>query len=633
MTQSLGLILQRDGEGYAFNAGQSAVVDFGHERWPSESLRVGIEEVIYVDPHWKVELVKATLPDTIIPLSLSVLNPDELENREVVLIGYPAWDARNETSLMLRILRGATEIKRMLPGRVHGRTAYSGKEALAHDCTTTGGCGGAPLIDLGTGHVAGVHFAGQYLTMNYAVPAADLAADARFKRAGVRFAGEPATKLPLHRIGTEGPQLDAAAKELVDVAMKKISEPVPAGTPDVDPTRDLTATEFDALEAIVIFDARPALLAGNWRSEVTDTWRPLLKPHEKRVDLALRAVGKLLIDIEHDRWTGTAFLVGDRLALTASFAAKDFVDGAGAHATIRPGTRAAIDFSDALGLPARSETTAVTAVKFIHPFFHLALLELERVPKGAAPLDIAAQMPSELAGRAIAVLSFAAPLGDPKTAHMTDTIYQNRWGRLFLQPGKALQLGQIPGSPGVPALVHDCWTTVGSEGAPVLDLGTGYVIGVHTHSKPLEGGFAQPTWELARDPHVWQYAIGLWPNPRPSWLNAWDALVPQQPPPLEMQPPGPARWTVDVIPIDWSQKEPKDLEQLLVSSIEAQMALYAAENAGLTIGTVNSAAPPMLLWRDIIKKASVAGVLRRLLEELAGAPQNAGIAPKLRMYL
>ena len=100
MTQSLGLILQRDGEGYAFNAGQSAVVDFGHERWPSESLRVGIEEVIYVDPHWKVELVKATLPDTIIPLSLSVLNPDELENRpaeteeglregRAVLVGAP----------------------------------------------------------------------------------------------------------------------------------------------------------------------------------------------------------------------------------------------------------------------------------------------------------------------------------------------------------------------------------------------------------------------------------------------------------------------------------------------------------------------------------------------------------------
>src|SRR5262249_26976634 len=154
---------------------------------------------------------------------------------------------------------------------------------------------------------------------------------------------------------------------------------------------------------------RPALLAQSWRSEMTDTWEPLLKLHEQRINLALRAVGRLLISAEDDNWIATAFLVGDRLALTASFATTEFIDCAGARAKMRPGADAAIDFSDALGLPARSELAAVTAVKFVHPFFHLALLELKRVPAGAAPLDIAAQMPSDLAGRAIAVLSFAGP--------------------------------------------------------------------------------------------------------------------------------------------------------------------------------------------------------------------------------
>jgi hypothetical protein len=244
------------------------------------------------------------------------------------------------------------------------------------------------------------------------------------------------------------------------------------------------------------------MLAGSWRDEVADSWQPLLKSHEKRLDLALRAVGKLLIDVEHDRWTGTAFLVGDRLALTASFA-----------------------------------------------------------------------------------------------------------------------------DPGVPALVHDCTTTVGSAGAPVLDLGTGYVVGIHTHSKPLEGGFAQPTWELARDPHVWGYAIGFWPDPRPPWLDDWDALVAQRPAPIHLQPSRRARWTVDDVPIDWKREEPKELERLLVSSIDAQMAVYVAENAGLPLGTVNSAAPPIFVWREILKKARLSPASCGLCSKSLQAPLS---TPALR---
>ena len=382
-------------------------------------------------------------------------------------------------------------------------------------------------------------------------------------------------------------------------------------------------------------EGRPALLIQEWRAEAPETWRPLLTSHEKRLDLAARSVGKLLTDTKDGSWSGTAFLVGDRLALTASFAVQHLVDGTGARAIIRPGVQAAVDFSEAVGLPPGGAIARVMAVKFIHPFFHLALLELERVPEGVGAMDLAAQIPSELSGRAVAVLAFAGPslAADGTSDEARESLYRQRWGRLFLQPGKALQVGQIPGSPGLPALVHDCTTTVGSAGAPVLDLGTGYVIGVHTHAKWLEGGFAQPTWELARDPNVWRYAIGFRPDPRPPWLNDWDGGVAAHSAVVAVQPPAPARWTVDDVPIDWSQKEPKELERLLVLSIDAQMALYSAENVGLPLGTVDSTAPPFYLWREIIKKASVAGVLRPLLEELAGAPQNAGIAPKLRSYL
>jgi hypothetical protein len=232
---------------------------------------------------------------------------------------------------------------------------------------------------------------------------------------------------------------------------------------------DLTETEEDSLLQIVFDASRPALLVQTWRAEVTGSWQALLGSHEKRLDVAVRSVGKLLVGRDADVGTCTAFLVGDRLALTASFCTRDFADGVGMRTTMRSGNRAAIDFSDALGLAAGTATAPVAAVKFIHPFFYLALLELECLPEGIAPMDLAAQMPSQLSGRGVVVLSFAAP----------------------------------------------------SSGAAE------------------------------------------------------------------------------------------------VASVDPQMALYSAENVGLPLGVVNPIQSPVYLWRDLMKRASTAGVLRALVEKHA----------------
>jgi hypothetical protein len=97
---------------------------------------------------------------------------------------------------------------------------------------------------------------------------------------------------------------------------------------------------------------------------------------------------------------------------------------------------------------------------------------------------LAAQLPSGLSGRLVALIAHTAQGS----------------GQLAIQPGTALQVGEIPDQPRLPALVHDCASGPGSAGAPVIDLDTGYVLGVHTHAKQADGGFAQPAWELARDP-------------------------------------------------------------------------------------------------------------------------------------
>jgi internalin A len=51
--------------------------------------------------------------------------------------------------------------------------------AMTHDASTLGLDAGAPIIDIETGEVVALHFAGEYLKANYAVPMYELARDPR----------------------------------------------------------------------------------------------------------------------------------------------------------------------------------------------------------------------------------------------------------------------------------------------------------------------------------------------------------------------------------------------------------------------------------------------------------------------
>ena len=601
-------------------------VDFGHEVIPAEPVRVRIEEVLYYDERTRVQLLRATLPDNLKPLRLSVKHPDELIDREVALIGYPARDSRNDEQLMTEVFRGVYGVKRLLPGRIRGYNTSRDPDppVLIHDCSSSGGgCGGAPLVDIETGDVLGLHFAGIFLKENRAVPSWELARNPIFAEHGVLFAGPLAEPVLLK------PQSEEPRELASDLTEARVSRASLVDSP-VDDAGDLDPAQIR--EAIVIPSNRPAFLVDGGRPRFKGFWEPILKPHEARVALAIRAVGKVRLEGGKNPWVGTAFVVGDGLAMTASYSVSEFAFGSCATVELKPGVQAMIDFSDALSLSSQEATARVVRIRFIHPFFQVSLLELEDMPAGVTALDLAAQMPSKLANRAVVVLSFADRDGRVPRA-LQNGIYGKQLGRLFIQPGRAMQLSQTPGCPSVPALLHDCLTMRGSGGAPVVDLETGYVIGIHTHGEFLRGGYAQPTWELARDPNVWGHPIRFRPNPRPAWLGSWGnpQSASQHPAPS----PGPKgeHWTVDEIPIDFQLDEPKKLERLLFENIDANMALYLAENVGLPLGLVKSSLPPQFLWRELLKTASKAAMLRRLIQAIADAPEYAGIAPKIREVL
>ncbi|NUS99614.1 MAG: nuclease [Sphingomonas sp.] len=148
-----------------------AKVDFHEEALSpdnDESRTVSISDITYIadDLGADMAVLRVTAsPFEITPLTLSAT---EAKTGDLIaLIGYPAFDSRNNASDQARYFRDLYDVKRMAPGKV--MQALSGKTTLTHDATTLGGNSGSPVFSLETGHVVGLHFSGEYGIANTAV--------------------------------------------------------------------------------------------------------------------------------------------------------------------------------------------------------------------------------------------------------------------------------------------------------------------------------------------------------------------------------------------------------------------------------------------------------------------------------
>jgi endonuclease G len=202
---------------------------------PAEETAVlQVRDVVMIHPYWDMALLRVDgLTDAQVPLELSVSDPEDLFGMEVAVIGYPARDDRSDLELQDRIFERVYRVKRLQPGQVHvrGRVHSYGREvqALTHNASTLGGNSGSAIIDLETGKVVGLHFAGVYLKANYSVPAYELARDGRVVEAGVRFDGSlpPTADWGPYWRGAESAERDAAATKDFD-APTQVSADAPS---------------------------------------------------------------------------------------------------------------------------------------------------------------------------------------------------------------------------------------------------------------------------------------------------------------------------------------------------------------------------------------------------------------------
>lgn len=177
----------------ALKPGAVVNIDFKAEYGSYRRQLIRIEGVRMIHPYWDMALLEVEgVPDEIGILSLSQEAPASLINKEVVALGYPAFDPRNDGKVQNDLFKRIYNVKRMQPGLYTGQSAIRSFNnrvlASCHDCSTLGGNSGTGIVDLRTGHVVGLHFAGIYKRSNYAVPTSELVRDPYIVKAGVEFA-------------------------------------------------------------------------------------------------------------------------------------------------------------------------------------------------------------------------------------------------------------------------------------------------------------------------------------------------------------------------------------------------------------------------------------------------------------
>ena len=174
----------------SFVRGQTAAFTPGRETENTANDKsYQVKRVVMIHPYYDMALLE--IPDLPLPaLTLDPFDPTT-KPRMVAVVGYPAFDPRNSIDVQKDIFRSRFYVKRMSPGYFYGRRKVTSFESIVnagrHDSTTLGGNSGSAVIDVQSGHVLGLHFAGLYLDTNFAVPVLDLSTDSRVVDAGVNF--------------------------------------------------------------------------------------------------------------------------------------------------------------------------------------------------------------------------------------------------------------------------------------------------------------------------------------------------------------------------------------------------------------------------------------------------------------
>ncbi|MEO7330127.1 MAG: serine protease [Minicystis sp.] len=340
----------------------------------------------------------------------------------------------------------------------------------------------------------------------------------------------PDTESPLESLspGSEGleSQLESILEWMPDAGDRR--EEIATAIDHLRTNTELDARDLGALEAIILPTSRPVsdirkgkivkLPAGEFRSIMTDA------ATKARVETAIASVGCILVPSDpHIPYGGTGFVVGPGLVMTNRHVARIFADGLGINQRVRLLDKTSAAFNPLReDASAKDQTFAVKAVRMIHPYWDMALLEVPDLQ--IAPLRLASLDP-EGPKRKVVVVGY--PAFDPRNnTEVQNTVFHNRFFVKRLSPGYVNGRRIISSFENqVNAATHDASTLGGNSGSAIIDVETGCVIALHFAGLYLDSNFAVPVSELAKDSRVIDAGVSFAPPARAgtiSWQNRWD---------------------------------------------------------------------------------------------------------------
>lgn len=167
------LFAQGVGTSVVFRSGQNAAWDYVREYQvtPDGATVLAVQRIVMIHPYWDMALLEVSgLSASQTPLRLATVDPEQIQGREVAVIGYPAKDWRNDTDLQDRIFHRVYNLKRLQPGKLKTRSTIQSfgntVNVVTHDSSTLGGNSGSAVVHAETGDVVALHSAGRYLEAN-----------------------------------------------------------------------------------------------------------------------------------------------------------------------------------------------------------------------------------------------------------------------------------------------------------------------------------------------------------------------------------------------------------------------------------------------------------------------------------
>lgn len=277
---------------------------------------------------------------------------------------------------------------------------------------------------------------------------------------------------------------------------------------EVDRGADLSSDQAYGLEAIIDAEIRPAIDIVNGSFTSTHPlWTKLSSDQtiKTRIEKVIPSVGRIgLPGNRRFPYAGTGFVVGKGLLMTNRHVAEIFSRGLGTKfIEFLPDAKADVDFLRELNGPPNPKTLAIRKTVMIHPYWDMAILQVDGLEDDHPVLEMSLQDARQLPeGHEIFVVGY--PAFDPRNpASEQQKLFDGNYGIKRLQPGalhgsvNAASFGKT-----MAAAAHDCSTLGGNSGSAVFDLTNGQVLGLHFGGQYHQKNYAVPSFELSRDSRI-----------------------------------------------------------------------------------------------------------------------------------